>query len=243
MTKASDNVFPRFLISEGGSTATPASGRVTMYAKADGLLYSKDDAGAETALGGGSGIPATILDAKGDIIAASAADTAARLAVGTNGLVLVARSAETTGLKWEPAPGTMIALKAYGTSGSYATTTTFADMDATNLAVAFTVPPSGNVLIQVQCQAFNSTTSGVLYWGLRESSSTVAGPSAVASPEGETAGNTRTITKDFYFTGLTPGDAKTYKWAAKHTGNSWTNRWDSAADSHGFATMKVFFAP
>lgn len=55
MTKASDNVFPRLLISEGGSTATPASGQVTVYAKADGLLYSKDDAGAETALGGASG--------------------------------------------------------------------------------------------------------------------------------------------------------------------------------------------
>lgn len=55
MTKASDNVFPRFLISEGGSTSTPASGQVTVYAKVDGLLYSKDDAGAETALGGGGG--------------------------------------------------------------------------------------------------------------------------------------------------------------------------------------------
>jgi len=51
MTKASDNVFPRLLISEGGSTATPASGNVTVYAKANGLLYSKDDAGAESALG------------------------------------------------------------------------------------------------------------------------------------------------------------------------------------------------
>lgn len=55
MTKASDNVFPRFLISEGGSTATPAAGRVTLYAKADGLLYSKDDAGTESAVSGGSG--------------------------------------------------------------------------------------------------------------------------------------------------------------------------------------------
>lgn len=56
MTKASDNVFPRFLISEGGSTSTPASGQVTMYAKADGLLYSKDDAGTESAVSGGGGI-------------------------------------------------------------------------------------------------------------------------------------------------------------------------------------------
>ena len=47
-----------------------------------------------------SGIPATILDAKGDIIAATAADTASRLAVGANGTVLTADSAEATGLKW-----------------------------------------------------------------------------------------------------------------------------------------------
>lgn len=47
-----------------------------------------------------SGIPATILDAKGDLIAASAADTAARLAVGTNGQVLTADSTAATGLAW-----------------------------------------------------------------------------------------------------------------------------------------------
>jgi len=47
-----------------------------------------------------TGIQATIFDAKGDLIAASAADTAARLAVGANGTVLTADSSEATGLKW-----------------------------------------------------------------------------------------------------------------------------------------------
>ena len=41
-----------------------------------------------------------IVDAKGDLIAASAADTPARLAVGANDLLLIAASGETTGLKW-----------------------------------------------------------------------------------------------------------------------------------------------
>jgi hypothetical protein len=47
-----------------------------------------------------AGIAKTIVDAKGDIIAATAADTVARLAVGANGTVLTADSAEATGLKW-----------------------------------------------------------------------------------------------------------------------------------------------
>jgi len=41
-----------------------------------------------------------IVDAKGDLIAATANDTPARLAVGTNGQVLTADSTASTGIKW-----------------------------------------------------------------------------------------------------------------------------------------------
>ena len=43
----------------------------------------------------------TIVDAKGDIVAASGSDTPARLAVGNNGETLVADSSQTTGLRYK----------------------------------------------------------------------------------------------------------------------------------------------
>jgi hypothetical protein len=51
---ASDNIFPKVKYAEGAAPATPASGQVVSYAKADGLLYSKDDAGVETVMSGGA---------------------------------------------------------------------------------------------------------------------------------------------------------------------------------------------
>lgn len=48
----------------------------------------------------GSGIDPTLLDAKGDLIVASADDTPARLPIGSTGQVLTVDPAETTGVKW-----------------------------------------------------------------------------------------------------------------------------------------------
>lgn len=50
------------------------------------------------------GIQPTIVDAKGDLIVATAADTVSRLAVGSNDQVLTADSSTATGLKWAAVP-------------------------------------------------------------------------------------------------------------------------------------------
>jgi len=47
------------------------------------------------------GIQPTIFDAKADLLTATANDTPARLAVGTNNQILVANSATATGLQWQ----------------------------------------------------------------------------------------------------------------------------------------------
>jgi hypothetical protein len=61
-----------------------------------------------------------IVDAKGDLIGATAADTPARLAVGTNGQVLTADSTAATGLAWATAAsgGGMTSIASGSLSGS-----------------------------------------------------------------------------------------------------------------------------
>lgn len=101
MTKASDNQFPKITVAESAAPSTPGAGLGFIYEKTDGILYFKNDGGTETDLtAGAGGISATIVDAKGDLIAGTAADTVARVAVGANDTILMADSAQSTGVKW-----------------------------------------------------------------------------------------------------------------------------------------------
>jgi hypothetical protein len=77
---------------EGGTTGQVLS--KASNADMDFTWVTSDDANA---------IQNSIVDAKGDLIAATAADTPARLAVGTNGQVLTADSTAATGLAWATA--------------------------------------------------------------------------------------------------------------------------------------------
>ena len=65
---------------------------------------------------------ATAIDAKGDLVPGTGADTFSRLAVGANGTVLTADSAEATGLKWATvASGGMTLLSTTSLTGSSVT--------------------------------------------------------------------------------------------------------------------------
>ena len=94
-------------------------------------------------------IAKSIVDAKGDLVAATAADTVSRLAVGTNGHVLTADSTAATGIKWAaPAGGGKVLQVVSATKLDTFTSTSTSPVDITGLSVNIT-PSSASSKIMV----------------------------------------------------------------------------------------------
>jgi hypothetical protein len=90
-----------------------------------------------------------IIDAKGDLIVGTAADTPDRLAVGSNNQVLIADSAQATGIKWGAIP-----ISAYA-----AWTPTFSNLTVGNGTLTGQYVQIGKMVHCYLKLAFGSTTS------------------------------------------------------------------------------------
>jgi hypothetical protein len=118
----------------------------------------------------------SIVDAKGDLIAATAADTVSRLAVGTNGQVLTADSTAATGIKWASASGSSgPSFKAYiGTSQtlSAATWTKLAfnteewdtDSNYDTSTYRFTPTTAGKYTVDLSCFMYDGPEYRLALW-------------------------------------------------------------------------------
>jgi hypothetical protein len=101
-----------------------------------------------TALSVVTDIPQSIVDAKGDLVVGTAADTVGRIGVGTNGQYLSADSTAGTGLAWvTPAAGYSAPTLGSTSITSGATVTTIAGLTLTAPTLTGTVTASGDITL------------------------------------------------------------------------------------------------
>ena len=108
---------------------------------------------------GATGIQPSIVDAKGDIIAATAADSVSRLAVGTNGQYLKADSTAATGLSWAtlPASGKVLQVVTATYSTNFTTTsTTYVD---TGMSATITPTSATSTILVLHNGNYNQTSA------------------------------------------------------------------------------------
>lgn len=142
---------------KGGTT-----GQVLAKASGTDLDYSwvtTDDTNA---------IQNAIVDAKGDLIGATAADTPARLAVGTNGQVLTADSTAGTGLAWAtPSSGALVLISrtSYSNVASQAFDSVFSSTYKSYLINIEKTAGSANSNLLLQFRKNSTTVSTGSYYG------------------------------------------------------------------------------
>jgi len=153
-----DSIDASFVGLKGGTT-----GQVLSKTSGTDLAFTwvaQDDSNA---------IQNSIVDAKGDLIAATANDTPARLAVGTNGQILTADSTAATGIKWAtPATSssglTFISRTTWSAAASVTVDSVFSSTyENYHIIIDSWVGNSYSIVPQLQLRYGSSTSGSVIY--------------------------------------------------------------------------------
>jgi hypothetical protein len=164
------------------TSATSAAASATAAATSATSAAASATAAASSAVAAAAAVTSAIqlstIDAKGDLIVGTANDAVGRLGVGTNGQILTADSAETTGLKWTAAPSGYTA-PTIGTttitSGATVSTLTSVALDSASLTGTVTAGGSAGTSGYVL-----STTGTGVQWAAVAGS--LAQPTEPSSP-------------------------------------------------------------
>lgn len=114
-------------------------------------------------------VPKSLVDAKGDLLAATADDTLTRLAVGTDGYALVADSLQATGLAW--VPRSRVAAESHADAGS---ASSVAEQTLASLTIPTSVAAGDLLHVHAAGDSLNNSGSNVTYlWRLKVGATTV----------------------------------------------------------------------
>ena len=183
-----------------GTPAAPTAAQGTNTTQLATTAYVQTEVGLQ--------VPKSLVDAKGDLLVGTAADTVGRLAAGTDGHVLTADSAQASGVKWAAASGgggTDYKVGAYPTTGRWYRAPTFGPVGA-NLTMTlnrlYLVPfrlASGVTFDRIGCDVATVGSAGaVLRLGIWQADGTGSVPGTLVLDAGtvqaDTGTGSRTIT-------------------------------------------------
>jgi hypothetical protein len=120
---------------------------------------------------------ATEIDAKGDLVVGTGADTFARLAVGTNDYVLTADSVEATGLKWASAAASFNTGYSFTSGSQNTSSSTYVDLST---VTSTTVTTGTKALVAIKSRMGNEAV-GAGVWA--HCSFAVSGATTIAAAD------------------------------------------------------------
>ena len=155
----------RVIVQQTGSTVSGGP-----YSTLNFVGIAATDAGGGVAAITSTSIQESVVDAKGDLLAATADDTVTRLAVGSNNDILTADSGESAGIKWVTPVSSQYADYYDAGSTDIATSATTLGLDTSRQSNALFVLSSdqvtvqtggaGNYLIRYDCSTNEDATTG-----------------------------------------------------------------------------------
>lgn len=164
-------------------------------------------------------IDQSVVDAKGDLLAATAADTVTRLAVGANSTYLRANSAAATGLEWGNLPVRATDLDFIETNQT-TSSTSYTDLATVGPSVTLTTGTSAIVLFGANINDTGNLGNNSIVSVAVSGATTIAASDSWMAFGTEFGGNWQ-ISQGYKFTGLTAG-SNTFTCKYKKSGGSST---------------------
>lgn len=140
-------------------------GDITAVTAGTGLTGGGTSGDVSIALDSSAVIAPTIFDAKADLLTSTAADTPARLPVGTDGQYLAANSSTATGLEWQTVSAGALTLLSTTTLSGASTTISSIDQTYRDLYIVVTGAYVSSGGYQLSCYVNGSTSSNHNYAG------------------------------------------------------------------------------